>query len=89
MRRGLPADSDGGWVGGDPPLVFSGWRQVTADQFESLDDLEAEAWIAGRFSEFVRHGFPPDLSLLFAVHPEVASFMRPLGSKRMCESFET
>ena len=44
---------------------------VTADEFETLDALQAELWIARRFRSFVRTGCPPDLSLLFAVHPEV------------------
>jgi hypothetical protein len=44
---------------------------VTADEFETLDALQAELWIAWRFRSFVRTGFPPDLSLLFAVHPNV------------------
>jgi hypothetical protein len=45
---------------------------VTADEFETLDELEAELWIARRFRAFVNSGFPPDLSLIFAVHPDVA-----------------
>jgi hypothetical protein len=44
---------------------------VTADEFETLDALQAELWLARRFRDFVRSGFPPDLSLLFAAHPEV------------------
>ena len=44
---------------------------MTADEFETLDELQAEQWIARRFRSFVRTGFPPDLALLFAVHPEV------------------
>jgi hypothetical protein len=44
---------------------------MTADEFERLDELQAEAWIAWRFRQFVSAGFPPDLSLMFAVHPDV------------------
>jgi hypothetical protein len=44
---------------------------MTADEFENLDDQQAELWIAQRFRAFVLTGWPPDLSLMFAVHPEV------------------
>jgi hypothetical protein len=44
---------------------------VTAEEFETFDELEAELWIARRFRRFIVSGFPPDLSLLFAVHPDV------------------
>ena len=44
---------------------------MTADEFETLDALQAELWITRRFRSFVRTGCPPDLSLLFAVHPDV------------------
>jgi hypothetical protein len=44
---------------------------MTADEFEGLNDQQAEVWIAKRFRAFVLNGLPPDLSLIFAVHPEV------------------
>jgi hypothetical protein len=44
---------------------------MTADEFENLNDQQAELWIAQRFRAFVLTGWPPDLSLMFAVHPEV------------------
>ena len=44
---------------------------MTADEFENLDAHQAELWISRRFTSFVETGFPPDLSLIFAVHPEV------------------
>lgn len=44
---------------------------MTPEEFETLDELQAEAWIASRFRQFVTSGFPADLSLLFAVHPDV------------------
>jgi hypothetical protein len=50
-------------------------RHMTADEFEGLDDQQAELWIAQRFRAFVLSGWPPDLSLMFAVHPEVESPM--------------
>lgn len=45
--------------------------KVTRDEFEGLSDQQAEVWIADRFRAFALNGLPPDLSLLFAVHPEV------------------
>jgi hypothetical protein len=44
---------------------------MTADDFENLNDQQAEAWIARRFRAFALNGLPPDLSLTFAVRPEV------------------
>ena len=57
MRRPAPRDPTG--------------AAMTADEFENLNDQQAELWIAQRFRAFVLNGWPPDLSLLFAVHPEV------------------
>jgi hypothetical protein len=45
--------------------------KMTADEFETLNDQQAEAWIAKRFRAFALNGLPPDLSLMCAVHPEV------------------
>ena len=44
---------------------------MTADEFEGLNDQQAEVWIAERFRAFALNGLPPDLSLMCAVHPEV------------------
>ena len=44
---------------------------MTADEFEGLNEQQAEVWIAERFRAFALNGLPPDLSLVFAVHPEV------------------
>ena len=44
---------------------------MTTEEFERFDELEAELWIGRRFRQFVRGGFPADLSLMFAVHPDV------------------
>jgi hypothetical protein len=54
-----------------PLFTTSEEAEVTADEFETLDALQAELWISRRFTDFVESGFPPDLSLLFAVHPDV------------------
>jgi hypothetical protein len=54
-----------------PPLITCKEERVTADEFETLDALQAERWISRRFRSFVRTGLPPELSLLFAVHPDV------------------
>ena len=45
---------------------------MTAAEFELLDELEAERWIANRFAQFVAVGFPPELALPLAVHPDIA-----------------
>jgi hypothetical protein len=45
---------------------------VTTEEFERLNEHQAELWIAARYGRFVDSGFPPDLSLIFAVHPDVA-----------------
>ena len=44
---------------------------MTRDDFENVTEQQAEAWIAQRFRAFSLNGLPPDLSLMFAVHPEV------------------
>jgi hypothetical protein len=44
---------------------------MTAEEFENLDELAAELWIARRFRQFVKAGFPVELSLMFAVHPAI------------------
>jgi hypothetical protein len=44
---------------------------MDSDEFENLNDQQAELWIAKRFRAFVLNGLPPELSLMFAVHPEV------------------
>jgi hypothetical protein len=36
-----------------------------------LSAQQAELWITQRYRAFVLDGYPPDLSLMFAVHPEV------------------
>jgi hypothetical protein len=46
---------------------------MTEAEFENLDEVQAELWIARRFSRFVDTGVPPDLALVFAVHPDVDS----------------
>jgi hypothetical protein len=45
---------------------------MTAADFERLDELQAEIWIAKRFREFANAGFPPALALGLAVHPDIA-----------------
>jgi hypothetical protein len=47
--------------------------EMTAAEFENLDELQAELWLAGRFRSFVSQGFPPTLALAFAVHPDIAT----------------
>jgi len=44
---------------------------MTEDQFENLDELHAELWIARRFRQFVSAGFPTELSLIFATHVDI------------------
>jgi hypothetical protein len=46
---------------------------MTAEEFEGLNEHQAELWIAQRYRAFVLDGYPPDLSLMFAVHPEVVA----------------
>jgi hypothetical protein len=46
---------------------------MTADEFEGLSEQQAELWIAQRYRAFVLDGYPPGLSLVFAVHPEVVA----------------
>ena len=46
---------------------------MTAADFEKLDELEAELWIAKRFREFLAAGFPLSLALGLAVHPDIAA----------------
>jgi hypothetical protein len=54
---------------------------MTAADFERLDELQAEVWIARRFWEFANAGFPPALALGLAVHPDIAvPLMEPAGS---------
>jgi hypothetical protein len=53
------------------PLENAMGAAMTADEFEGLNDQQAELWIAQRFRAFVLSGWPPDLSLIFAVHLEV------------------
>ena len=55
---------------------------MTMEEFEYLDELQAELWIAERFRQFVNDGFPPDLSLVFAVHPEIQA---PKGRRGLAE----
>jgi len=45
---------------------------MTAADFERLDDLQAERWIAERFRQFANAGFPTSLALALAVHPDIA-----------------
>ena len=47
---------------------------MTAAEFEELDELQAELWIATRFRQFVSAGFPSTLALALAlaVHPDIA-----------------
>jgi hypothetical protein len=55
-----------------PALHNPEGSSMTTEEFERLNEQQAELWIAQRYSRFVDSGFPPDLSLIFAVHPEVA-----------------
>jgi hypothetical protein len=55
-----------------PALHNPEGSRVTTEEFERLDEQQAELWIAQRYNRFVDSGFPPDLSLILAVHPEVA-----------------
>jgi len=45
---------------------------MPAAEFEELDELQAELWIATRFRQFVSAGFPSTLALALAVHPDIA-----------------
>ena len=45
---------------------------MTAAEFEELDELQAELWIATRFRQFVSAGFPHTLALVLAVYPDIA-----------------
>jgi hypothetical protein len=44
---------------------------VTTEEFERLNEEEAELWIAERYRRFVESGLAPDLSLIFAANPNV------------------
>ena len=94
MRRGLGTSrTKMGRVGGDLPRSLfhrekEGRAEMTADEFEHLDDLQAELWIARRFREFINVGFPPDLSLIFATHAEVGVPRKPAPEGGICEIFE-
>ncbi len=44
---------------------------VTAEEFEKLDESQATLFLARRFRNFARGGFPPELALQLAVHPEI------------------
>jgi hypothetical protein len=55
-----------------PALHNPEGSRVTTEEFERLNEQQAELWIAQRYSRFVDGGFPPDLSLILAVHPEIA-----------------
>lgn len=44
---------------------------MTAEEFERLNEEQAELWITERYRRFTDAGFPPDLSLMFAAHPSV------------------
>jgi hypothetical protein len=44
---------------------------MTPDEFENLDVRSADEWVRRRFRQFADSGFPPDLALIFAVHPDV------------------
>jgi hypothetical protein len=72
MRRGSPDDhtSRRGPCGG-PRLAHPTEARMTRDDFENVSEQQAEAWIAQRFRAFALNGLPPDLSLMFAVHPEI------------------
>jgi hypothetical protein len=56
---------------GGLPLTTRRSLRVTAEEFERLNEEEAELWIAERYSRFVESGLARDLSLIFAVHPNV------------------
>jgi hypothetical protein len=66
---------------------------VTTEEFERLNEHQAELWIAARYRRFVDSGFPPDLSLIFAVHPDVAvpplaalAVTRPTRPKKIAQA---
>jgi hypothetical protein len=44
---------------------------MTADEFEQLDEWQAELWIARRFNELFDGGYEPSQALYLAVRPEV------------------
>jgi hypothetical protein len=44
---------------------------VTAEEFEKLDESQAALFLATRFRNFARGGFPPEPALQLAVHPEI------------------
>jgi hypothetical protein len=55
---------------------------VTTEEFERLNEQQAEQWLAERFRRFVDSGLPPDLSLIFAVHPNVEAPQQPPATRR-------
>ena len=48
-----------------------GEREMTAAQFEAIDETEAEAILRWRFDELVRAGYDVGSALLLASHVEV------------------
>jgi hypothetical protein len=44
---------------------------MTAEEFEKLDETRAELLLATRFRSFARGGFPPELALQLAAHPDI------------------
>jgi hypothetical protein len=74
MRRGSPkrrGHTRGQVNAAACPLTTRRSLRVTAEEFERLNEEEAELWIAERYSRFVESGLARDLSLIFAVHPNV------------------
>lgn len=54
---------------------------MDSDKFENLNDQQAELWIAQRFRAFALNGLPPELSLMFAVHPDVDAPIEALSER--------
>ena len=55
---------------------------MTTEEFERLNEQQAERWLAQRFRRFVDSGLPPDLSLIFAAYPNVEAPQQPPATPR-------
>ena len=73
MRRGFHRKSKRRGVGHAAvyPSKTQTEDEMTSDEFENLDDQQADLRIADRFRAFALNGLGSGLSLTCAAHPEV------------------
>ena len=66
--------------------THEGGAAMTAAQFETIDETEAEAILRWRFSALVRSGYDVDAALLLASHVEVDLHEASTLVRRGCPS---